>query len=161
MWQQRQSLSVCIWFQDCANLRPLSPCPRRPHPHRSRASYFSISVQFVSRVAPELWCQHDSPSNLAQCEGTGTRPDYLANRADQKNEGPGFPCNRKSRNSRWSSVGDVGAEGIMTKGTNWRESWNQIQTLKERLCCHIYCAHLGIPWHQIVGVYRAVSSRES
>jgi len=74
-------------------------------------------------------------------ECTGTRPDYLANRADQKNEGP---FGEKSRNSRWASVGDVGTEGIMTKGADWRKSWNQIQTLKECLCCHIYCAHLGI-----------------
>jgi len=42
MWQQRQSLSACIWFQDYANLRPLSPCPRRQHPHLSLCSFFFI-----------------------------------------------------------------------------------------------------------------------
>jgi len=31
------------------------------------------------------------------------------------------------------------------------------------MCCHIYCAHLGAPWHQIVGASRAVfkADRES
>jgi len=43
MWQQRQTVSVCIWLQDRANLFPLSPFPiPHPHPHRSACSYFSI-----------------------------------------------------------------------------------------------------------------------
>jgi len=56
-WQQKHCLSVCIWFQDRANLRPLSPCPRSPHPHRSLYCYFSISVQCFSRVVPQYFCQ--------------------------------------------------------------------------------------------------------
>jgi len=43
-------------------------------------------------------------------EGTGTLPDYLANRADKKNEGPvGKKIARKSRISRRLSGGGVGA----------------------------------------------------
>jgi len=34
-------------------LRPLSPCPQRPHPHRSLYGYLLISVQF--RVAPQFF----------------------------------------------------------------------------------------------------------
>jgi len=124
--------------------------PSAPTPPPLTHQLFLEFCTIFSQVAPKLSSQHHSPSYLAQSEGTGTGPDYLANRADQKNEGPGSPCNQKSRNSRWTSVGDVGAEGIMTKGSDWRKSWNQIQTLKERLCLHIYCAHLGIPWHQLL-----------
>ena len=36
-----------------------------------------------------------------------------------------------------------------------------IKTLKEYFWCHIYCAHLGIPWYQIVGASRTVFNRES
>ena len=41
------------------------------------------------------------------------------------------------------------------------QSWNQIQTLKECLCCHIYCAHCCSPMFGTVTVSRAVSNRES
>jgi len=89
------------------------------------------------------------------CEGTGTRPDYLVNRADNTIEGSlGQNIVRKSRNSCTVSGGGVGAKG--TKGVNWRQSWKQIQTLKECLCCHIYCARLGTPWHRTVAACRAV-----
>jgi len=30
------------------------------------------------------------------------------------------------------------------------KSWNQKQTLKACLCCHIYCAHLETPWYSTV-----------
>jgi hypothetical protein len=62
----------------------------------------------------------------------------------------------KSRNSCRASGAEVGAEGIVTKGTNQRKSQNQIQTLKECLCCHIYCAQFGLPWATIVGICCAV-----
>jgi hypothetical protein len=61
----------------------------------------------------------------------------------------------KSRNSCRASGAEVGAEGIVTKGTNQRKSQNQIQTLKECCCCHVYCAHL---WYHSVGASRAVGS---
>ena len=81
-------------------------------------------------------------------ESTGTRPDYLVNRANKKIEGPlGKKIAQKSRNRRRVSGRGVGAEGIVTKGANWRkpESWKQIQTLKDCLYCQIYCARLGPP----------------
>jgi len=58
---------------------------------------------------------------LSLDEGTGTRPNYLVNRADQKIQGPlGDFFLRKSRNSRWVSGGGVGAEGMVIKRENWR-----------------------------------------
>ena len=66
MWQHRQSLRVCIWFQEGSNLLFFKPCPIRPHPHRPLCGYFSISVPFFPRVASRFFCQHDSPSNLAE-----------------------------------------------------------------------------------------------
>ena len=54
-------------------------------------------------------------------EGTGTRLDYLANRAGKQIEGPlGKTIAQKSRNSHIVSGGGVGAEGMVTKGANWR-----------------------------------------
>jgi len=51
--------------------------------------------------------------------GTGTRPDYLSDRAEQKNEGPKFNEETgKSRNSCRVSGGDVGAEEMVTKSAN-------------------------------------------
>jgi len=69
-------------------------------------------------------------------------------------------CTEVEKCRRVSGDG-VGAKGIVAKGENWCESWNQIQTLKECLCCQIYCAYLGAPWCKIVGASRAVSNRES
>ena len=57
---------------------------------------------------------------LARREGTGTRPDYLVNRADKKTEGTREKSAQKSRNSRKVSGGCVGTEGMVTKGANWR-----------------------------------------
>ena len=77
----------------------------------------------------------------------------LLNRAEQQSEGPlRNKIARKSRNSWFMSGGGVGAQGV-----NWRTFWNQIQTLKDCLCCHIYCAYLGKPWHRTVSASRAVS----
>jgi len=50
---------------------PRGNVPMYPDPHRNMAGYFSILVPF-----------------FRSDEGTGTRPDYLVNRDDQKNEGP-------------------------------------------------------------------------
>jgi len=92
---------------------------------------------------------------------TWTRPDFLGNRADQTNEGLlGKKNAQKSRNSRRMSCGGVAAQGQLTRSVNWWKSWNQIQTLKDCLCCHIYCLQLGAPWGKIVGASRAVSNRE-
>jgi len=79
-----------------------------------------------------------------------------------KKSGASWEIARKSRNSWRVSGGGVGAHGQLTRGANWRQSYNQIQTLKECLCYHIYCAHLGTPcWHRTVTASRAVSDRES
>ena len=50
-------------------------------------------------------------------EGTGTQPDYLVNCLTKK-----LKCHstQKSRNSSRVSGGGVGAEGMVTKGANWR-----------------------------------------
>ena len=65
---------------------------------------------------------------------------------------------RTSRNSLQVSGGGVGVQGQWTRGINWHQSWNQIQTLKDCLSCHIYCAQLGVPWDKMDGWSRAVSS---
>jgi len=65
------------------------------------------------------------------------------NRAGKKIEGPLGKKNAQEQNNRRRVSGrGVGAEGMVTKSTNWHkpESWNQIQTLKDCLYCHIYCA---------------------
>ena len=91
-----------------------------------------------------------------------TWPDYFVNRYDKKIEGPlGQTIAQKSRNIRRVTGGGVGAKGMVTKGANWCKSWNQIQTLKEYFCCHIYGAQLGPPWAKIVGACSAVSKWES
>jgi len=54
--------------------------------------------------------------------------------------------------------GGVGAHRQLTPGLRWAQFWKQIQTLKECLCCHIYCVDLGTPWYQIVGDSRTVST---
>ena len=38
------------------------------------------------------------------------------------------------------------------------QSWNQIQTLKDCLSCHILGVHLDTPWHRTVTAFRAVSN---
>ena len=56
---------------------------------------------------------------------------------------------------------DCGCIGTVDSGPKCAQYWNQIQTLKDCLCCHIYCAHLGTPWYQIVGDSRTGSNYES
>jgi len=55
MWQQRHSLSVCIWFQDFANLRFESTVRVFPRPPRSLNNYFSISVQILLPNGPSIF----------------------------------------------------------------------------------------------------------
>ena len=68
---------------------------------------------------------------------------------------------RKTRKKLYSERWGRGRRGHGDKGRKLAQSWNQIQTLKDCLCCHIYCAQLGPPWARIVGACRAVSNRES
>jgi hypothetical protein len=48
---------------------------------------------------------------------------------------------RKSRNSCRVNGRGCGCTGTVDSGPKCAQAWNQIQTLKECLCCHIYCAH--------------------
>jgi len=41
------------------------------------------------------------------------------------------------------------------------QSLNQIKMLKDCLVHHVYCAHLGTPWHRALTAFCAVSYRES
>jgi len=70
MWQQRQSWSVCARFQDWAHLWSETTVPMHPHSHRALADHFSISVQFFPQVALDFFCQHYSPSNLAESQNS-------------------------------------------------------------------------------------------
>jgi len=93
-------------------------------------------------------------------EGTGTRPDYMVNRVLTKCEGPHPKTSaRKSRNKCRVNSGSVGAHGQLTRGSTGLKSWNQYKRSKNTF--NVYCAHLGTPWHQIVGACRTVSNRES
>ena len=73
-------------------------------------------------------------------EGTGTRPDYLSDRADKKLRGQDREIEKylQCANERWG----CGRTGHVDKGDKSVRSWNQHQTLIECLSCHIYCAHL-------------------
>jgi len=71
-------------------------------------------------------------------EGTGTRPDYLVNRDDQKMRGhSGKKIARKSRNSSRLNSRSSGCTGTVDSGPKCAHSWNQLQTLKYFFCCHI------------------------
>jgi hypothetical protein len=59
-------MSVGIWFQDWAHLGPESTVRVLPHNHRSVNNYFSIVVNFFTRMVPHFYGQHDSLSNLAK-----------------------------------------------------------------------------------------------
>ena len=64
-------------------------------------------------------------------EGTGTRPDYLVNRDDQKNERPfGEKIAQKSKNSCRMKSRSCGYIGPVDSGPKYAHSWNQLQTLK-------------------------------
>ena len=121
----------------------------------------SSATASISRPSTPSWSEN-SWNRLCQKDGTKTRPDYLANCADKKSEGPLREKNcTKSRNSRSVSGGSVGAEGMVTNLPNCASTSNQIQTLKDCLCCHSYWAHLGTPWQRTITASRAVSDRES
>jgi len=74
----------------------------------------------------------------------------LANRADQKNEGPiGKQIARKSRNSRRVSGGGVVAEGMVTKGANWRSPGTKYKDSKMAFAVTsiaLSLGHFGARW---------------
>ena len=78
--------------------------------------------------------------------GTGTQPDYLSDRADEKNVGPlRERVSTKGQGSR--EILAVRAVGVLAriehddKGRESAWSWNQYQMRIDCLCCHIPCAH--------------------
>jgi len=68
---------------------------------------------------------------------------------------------RKSRNSWRLNVWGCGCIGTVDSGPKCAQSWNQIQTLKNCISCHIYCAHFCTPLQQIVEDICTVPNRES
>jgi len=148
MWQQRQSMSFLCSFQDRADLRPLWPCPMRPHPHRSRSNCCSIFLSFHSKWALNCLYQHDL--NLVESgtfEGSGTLPDYL-DRADKKIEGP-LQQNREIV-AAWVVRVWTHKAWPGDKRHESARSWNQHQKLTNCRCCHIYCTPLGTLWTKLL-----------
>ena len=66
MWQKRDYLSVCIWFQKWAHLGPESNVPVHPQLYRTTISQFLYN--FSPRMAPHFFGHDDSPSNLAESQ---------------------------------------------------------------------------------------------
>jgi len=95
-------------------------------------------------------------------EGTGTRPECLLDRADKKIGSQGLDekdiqIEKLLQVEQWG----CGCMGNSDKGRKLARSRNQIRTLQDCLCCHIYCAQIDTPWHQMVGASLAVLDRES
>jgi len=62
-----KKLSVCIWFQNWAHLGPKSTVPMHPQPRPFTLQLFlDFLCNFFPRMAPQFFCHHDSPSNLAE-----------------------------------------------------------------------------------------------
>jgi len=85
VWKRSQSMGVWCWFQDGKRWPNSNPCPRRPHPHRSTYSYFSIFLFFWS-----IFCKDWPP---AKCDLLGT----FGNLADYRYP----PGPSKKRGARW------------------------------------------------------------
>jgi len=83
-------------------------CTYTPTAHSP--AYFSISVQIFSQVAPRLFDQHDSPSNLAS-------PGTLDETRDSQ----------RNANPEWR--GDFSQIRIKQKSCTVRYSGNQIQSM--------------------------------
>ena len=67
----------------------------------------------------------------------------------------------KSRISHRVSSGGSGSTRTVDAGHKYAPSWNQIQTLKDCLCCYCYCVHHDTHLYRTVTASRAVSNRES
>ena len=67
----------------------------------------------------------------------------------------------KSRISHRLSGGGSGSTRTVEAGPKCAPSWNQIQSLKDCLCCHIYCVHPCTHLYRTVTAARAVPNRES
>jgi len=111
----------------------------------------SVLLCFLQALSFSFFCPTGiSPKGIPNVELQNER--HEEGTAKKKNWGQlKTKIAQKSRNSPLLSGGGVGAKGILTKGINWCQSWNQIRTLKECRCYHIYCAQLGQSWFTIVG----------
>jgi len=58
-------------------------------------------------------------------------------------------------------VGCCGCIGTVDSGPECAQSWDQIQMLKNYICCHIYSIHWCTHLYRTVTVFRAVSNRQS
>jgi len=67
----------------------------------------------------------------------------------------------KSRISHRVSGGGSGSTQTVDARLKYAPSWNQIQTLKNCLCCHIYCVHRCTHLYRNVTAYHVVSNGES
>jgi len=54
-----------------------------------------------------------------------------------------------------------GCTGAVDSGLRCSQSWKQVQTLKDCVCCPIQCVHSKRPWHVIVTAFCMVSDRQS
>ena len=68
-----------------------------------------LPMQSLLDSADTLFCKRKQTPVPTRVLSTGTRPDYLANRAAQKNERPFRAIALKSRNNWRLSGGGVGA----------------------------------------------------
>jgi len=133
--------------------RKFAPCP------------FSLCLNYRETNFPEWPLNFSWPCDFNHCstihhvikppvECTGTRTDYLVDRANKKNS-------RKSRNNWCMNGRDWGCIRTVDAEPKCAQSWIQIQRLKDFLCYHIYCAHLFIYLHQIVTDLCIVPNRKS
>ena len=136
MWQQRQSLSVCIWFQDVRQFMPRVKYPCAPTPPPLTFRLFLDFDSIFPRVGPFFLV------STMRVPGRGYRdcPDYLVNHGQKKMRGDsGKKSAHKSRNSFQVNGRSCGCTRTADTEHNFAQSWNQIQTLKICHCCHIYC----------------------
>jgi len=73
-----------------------------------------------------------------------------------------FPCNC-TEIEKWlvSERWGCGYIGTLDSEIKCAQSLNQMQTLKDCFFHHVYCAHLGTPWHRAVTASCAAYYRES
>jgi len=119
--------------------------------HHCGNKLFLVSVSAILTKKP-----------IAGVEGTGTRPDYLVNRVSKKLRSHlGKKIAEKSRNSCQVNGRGCGSIGTVDSVSKCSKSYNEIQTLKECLFCHICCSQLCAHLRAIVTGSRTVSNRES
>jgi len=138
----------------------LSLCIHTPTAHPTAISRFSFN--FFAQW-PHICCQHTihqviwpSPGTLPLGQSTWW---FVMTKKLRGHSGKKIAW--KSRNSWCVNGRGCGCIGTVESGPKCAQSWNQIQTLKHYIFCHIYCAHLCTPLHRIVGDVCRVPNRES